>query len=285
MPVTKGTPKTTTPPKPKGTGFARLMEVFDDNQIKFLARGTIANEKWKLLPKAHCDKCGGYHATTNTIHLAYVGHAPTTARLCEVDPKWSWAPFALDERKLPAFDKNGGLWINLTVLGVTKPGYGHAPTGGFKTPGDVIKEIIGDAIRNAAMRFGVALDLWHKGDVPLFGEDDHQKLPAPPTTATMVIPKLPQPPDVKPNPAQRTGEMKPAGALLLEVPKPEAGEISEAVKKILPRIEKALTGKHKFESEEIDSFMIQYADVPIPELYNSLDKYVIAWHGEAGPNQ
>jgi len=106
-----------------------------------------------------------------------------------------------------------------------------------------------------------------------------------PAVKTLVIPKLPQPPDVKPNPAQRTGEMKPAGALLPEVPKPEAGEISEAVKKILPRIEKALTGKHKFESEEIDSFMIHYTDVPIPELYNSLDKYVIAWHGEAGPNQ
>jgi len=28
-----------------------------------------------------------------------------------------------------------------------------------------VKEVIGDALRNAAMRFGCALDLWHKGDL------------------------------------------------------------------------------------------------------------------------
>jgi len=28
-----------------------------------------------------------------------------------------------------------------------------------------MKERIGDALRNAAMRFGAALDLWHKGDL------------------------------------------------------------------------------------------------------------------------
>jgi hypothetical protein len=31
--------------------------------------------------------------------------------------------------------------------------------------GDAMKERIGDALRNAAMRFGAALDLWHKGDL------------------------------------------------------------------------------------------------------------------------
>jgi hypothetical protein len=33
-----------------------------------------------------------------------------------------------------------------------------------------MKERIGDALRNAAMRFGAALDLWHKGD--LHKDDD-----------------------------------------------------------------------------------------------------------------
>jgi hypothetical protein len=28
-----------------------------------------------------------------------------------------------------------------------------------------VKEAIGDALRNAGMRFGAALDLWHKGDL------------------------------------------------------------------------------------------------------------------------
>jgi hypothetical protein len=59
-------------------------------------------------------------------------------------------------------DENGGMWIKLTVCGVTRLGYGH-PDG--KKGGDAIKEVIGDALRNAAMRFGAALDLWHKGDL------------------------------------------------------------------------------------------------------------------------
>ena len=63
---------------------------------------------------------------------------------------------------LPVMDDMGGMWIKLTVCGVTRLGYGHA---GSKTGGDAIKEVIGDALRNAAMRFGAALDLWHKGDL------------------------------------------------------------------------------------------------------------------------
>ena len=63
---------------------------------------------------------------------------------------------------LPVMDELGGMWIKLTVCGVTRLGYGHA---GSKTGGDAIKEVIGDALRNAAMRFGAALDLWHKGDL------------------------------------------------------------------------------------------------------------------------
>ncbi len=95
-------------------------------------------------------------------YLDFVGHAATTARLLEVDPTWSWEPVSFDPRGLPGIDEHGGLWIRLTVAGVTRYGYGHA--GGKKGP-DAIKEAIGDAIRNAAMRFGVALDLWAKEDI------------------------------------------------------------------------------------------------------------------------
>jgi hypothetical protein len=39
-----------------------------------------------------------------------------------------------------------------------------------------MKEMIGDALRNAAMRFGAALDLWHKGDLHVEdAEDDNRK--------------------------------------------------------------------------------------------------------------
>ena len=96
------------------------------------------------------------------VVLDYVGHAATTQRLLEVDPTWTWEPLALDEHGLPAFDTAGGLWIKLTVGGVTRLGYGDAA--GKKGP-NAVKEAIGDGIRNAAMRFGVALDLWAKEDV------------------------------------------------------------------------------------------------------------------------
>jgi hypothetical protein len=41
-----------------------------------------------------------------------------------------------------------------------------------------MKEMIGDALRNAAMRFGAALDLWHKGD--LHADDEEPATPSAP---------------------------------------------------------------------------------------------------------
>lgn len=115
---------------------------------------------------AKCAVCEGYHHP-RAVHLDYVGHAAATDRLLDTDPEWDWEPFAVDERGLPAFDANGGLWIKLTVCGKTRIGYGSADG---KTGGDAKKEIIGDAIRNAGMRFGMALDLWHKGQLHLEDE-------------------------------------------------------------------------------------------------------------------
>lgn len=103
-----------------------------------------------------CRTCKGY-LTTAHIHIDYVGHAHVTERLLEVDPEWSWEPLALDGVGLPARDESGGLWIKLTVGGKTMLGYGDAP--GKRA---AVKELIGDAIRNAGMRFGIALDLWKK---------------------------------------------------------------------------------------------------------------------------
>ena len=93
--------------------------------------------------------------------LDFVGHGFITQRLLDVDPLWNWEPVALDSQGLPLLDEFGGLWIRLTVCDVTRLGYGDA--GGRKGP-DSIKVAIGDALRNAGMRFGLALDLWCKGD-------------------------------------------------------------------------------------------------------------------------
>ena len=109
------------------------------------------------------------------VVLDYVGHAATTDRLLEVDPTWTWEPLALDPNGLPAFDSNGGLWVRMTVCGVTRLGDGDSA--GKKGP-NAVKEAIGDAIRNAAMRFGVALDLWAKEDLPGAHIGGEQSTPA-----------------------------------------------------------------------------------------------------------
>jgi len=96
---------------------------------------------------------------TGGLQLDYVSHAWVTDRLLAVDPLWTWKPLAFTDAGLPAFDSNGGLWIELTICGVTRYGYGE-PQGRDKF--DMTKGAIGNAIRNAAMRFGVALDLWAK---------------------------------------------------------------------------------------------------------------------------
>lgn len=111
--------------------------------------------------KARCGKC---NQTLSPAHscLRFVGHAEATQRLLNVDPLWDWEPMATDDRGLPQYDANRGLWIRLTVCGMTRIGYGDA---GGKTGGNAVKEIIGDAIRNAGMRFGMALDLWKSSDL------------------------------------------------------------------------------------------------------------------------
>ena len=68
------------------------------------------------------------------------------------------------------------MWIKLTVCGVTRLGYGDAQG---KSGGDAMKERIGDALRNAAMRFGAALDLWHKGELHVEEDGQPDKEPRP----------------------------------------------------------------------------------------------------------
>lgn len=133
----------------------KLREPFPPDRIEKLPK-PMWKDAWKNKQGSRCGVCNGYHVLENSIHLDYVGHANTTDRLLEVDPLWSWEPLAFTDQGLPLFDNSGGLWIRLTVCGVTRLGYGDG-----KEP----KEIIGDAIRNAAMRFGVALDLWAKIDL------------------------------------------------------------------------------------------------------------------------
>lgn len=182
------TDKPTTPADP----LAKMREPFPAHQISKLPKPTAQQTKDvkdDYKKGIRCKICGSWHHP-DVVHLDYVGHAALTDRLLDIDPNWSWEPVADPfSHGLPVAP--GGMWIKLTICGVSRYGFGH-PDG--KSGGDAVKETIGDALRNAAMRFGAALDLWHKGDLHLDepsddGADkpkaDPPKTPAKPAAPTL----------------------------------------------------------------------------------------------------
>jgi hypothetical protein len=130
------------------------------------------------------------------VELKYLGHAATTRALLECDPTWWWEPIAMEiETALPVLDRDDqgrpiGLWIYLHVCGVRRPGYGSCLPG----KSDAVKELIGDALRNAAMRFGVGINLWGK---------DHPEKDKPAPRKAKATPL--------PSPVQETHDTKDAG--------------------------------------------------------------------------
>ena len=105
----------------------------------------------------------------------FVGHAAVTDRLNNAagPENWDYEFMSTDDYGLPRTDSKGNLWIVLKVRDgkdgdwVKRPGYGDGSTS--------MKELIGDALRNAAMRFGVALDLWSKEELESAIEDPTNK--------------------------------------------------------------------------------------------------------------
>jgi hypothetical protein len=95
------------------------------------------------------------------VTLDFVGHAEITRILIEIDPLWNWEPVTwnLDGRpSINVVNGNAVMWGKLTVLGQTRLGVGTAR----HDKADLDKELIGDFLRNAAMRFGICLSLWSK---------------------------------------------------------------------------------------------------------------------------
>jgi len=105
--------------------------------------------------------------------LDFIGHARITQWLLEIDPLWTIEPVAFDEAGLPARVKHGnmvqaGFWM--TLCGHRRYCVGSVE----ERKADIGKELISDGIRNGAMRFGLALELWSK--LPL--GDDPEPAPA-----------------------------------------------------------------------------------------------------------
>lgn len=94
------------------------------------------------------------------IQLDFVGHAEITRTLIEVDPLWWWEPASWDGG-VPAVTRANGfahMAGTLYIKGVGRIGVGSVK----EDKPDVYKELVSDFLRNAAMRFGIALSLWSK---------------------------------------------------------------------------------------------------------------------------
>lgn len=101
------------------------------------------------------------HISKAGHQLDYVGHADITLILIAVDPCWNWEPLAYDERGRPLIDLEDGrlvLWGRLIVHGKAVICVGTCEA----RKGDPEKELIGDLLRNGAMRFGIGTRLWSK---------------------------------------------------------------------------------------------------------------------------
>jgi len=98
----------------------------------------------------------------NGINLAYVSHAEITRILIEIDPMWNWQPVAWVDGRPAIHEANGvsTMWATLTLLGKSLVGVGSVRA----DKPDLDKELVGDFLRNAAMRFGICLSLWSKQD-------------------------------------------------------------------------------------------------------------------------
>ena len=96
------------------------------------------------------------------ITLDFVGHAEINRILIDIDPLWNWSPVEFVNGR-PAINETNGMatmWGYLSILGKTMLGVGSVRS----DKPDLDKELIGDFLRNASMRFGICLSLWSKSE-------------------------------------------------------------------------------------------------------------------------
>ena len=96
------------------------------------------------------------------IQLDFVGHAEINRILIDIDAMWSWEPCGWNNGRPAIHEANGMavMWGKLTILDKTMLGVGSVRS----DKPDLDKELIGDFLRNASMRFGICLSLWSKSE-------------------------------------------------------------------------------------------------------------------------
>ena len=112
----------------------------------------------------------GQKAAGGGFQADYLGHAETTRALLEADPLWTLEPARYDpETGGPTITHKGDRlvsWWRLQVCGHERLCVGTCRDDAREPE----KELIGDAIRNGAMRFGVALALWSRSEAAAWQE-------------------------------------------------------------------------------------------------------------------
>jgi len=115
--------------------------------------------------------------------LDFVGHADICRILITIDPLWSWEPIEWDGGKPAMYIENDMLtmWGRLTVLGKSVIGVGTVKASAIEAS----KQVVGDYLRNSAMRLGISLSLWTKSE---WTDLDHNPAPAKRTTGANAKP-------------------------------------------------------------------------------------------------
>ena len=126
------------------------------------------------------------------IQLDFVGHADITRILIEIDPLWSYEPCGWDNGRPAIHVENGmaPMWAYLIVHGKKMLGVGSVRA----DKQELDKELVGDFLRNAAMRFGISLALWTKnewedlgGHAPAPQKSTPARKPAPKSVADIAV--------------------------------------------------------------------------------------------------
>ena len=119
------------------------------------------------------------------IQLDFVGHADITRILIEIDPLWSYEPCGWDNGRPAIHVENGmaTMWAYLIIHGKKMLGVGSVRA----DKQELDKELVGDFLRNAAMRFGISLALWTKNEWEDLG--GHAPAPQKSTPARKPAPK------------------------------------------------------------------------------------------------
>ena len=130
------------------------------------------------------------------VQLRYLSHIWVRKALQDADPDWYWEPMGYDSDGQPVIERDSqgnpvGFWIWLHLLGTKMPGYGSVEPG----KRDAVKELIGDSLRNAAMRL-IGGQLWVK-------EAAKKK---PPAKKKEPLPAAAEPPDNAPHHEKAAGK-------------------------------------------------------------------------------